>query len=150
MNQLTTKLSYSNTKGQTPFHIEHPFIKRKEEAERILQKYPERIPVIVQRSDGNSNIPDIDKKKYLVPNDLTMGQFIYVIRKRIKLKPEQAIFTFVNNTMPAATALISQIYKEHKDADFFLYLTISGENVFGKTLKIKNKIKKKTELLTLQ
>jgi GABA(A) receptor-associated protein len=131
MNKLTTNFSYSAKKGQTPFHKEHPFIKRKEEAERILQKYPDRIPVIVQICDNKSNIPDIDKKKYLVPSDLTMGQFLYVIRKRIKLQPEQAIFTFINNIMPSSSALISQIYKENKEEDLFLYVMITGENFFG-------------------
>jgi GABA(A) receptor-associated protein len=47
-----------------------------------------------------SDIPTIDKKKYLVPSDMTVGQFIYVIRKRIKLSPEKAIFIFVNNVLP--------------------------------------------------
>ena len=131
MNKLNTNFSYSSTKGQTPFHKEYPFLKRKEEAERILQKYPNRIPVIVQICDNKSNIPDIDKKKYLVPNDLTMGQFLYVIRKRIKLQPEQAIFIFINNIMPSSSALISQIYKENKEEDLFLYVMITGENVFG-------------------
>jgi GABA(A) receptor-associated protein len=133
MNKPNTQLSCTGTKRQTPFHKEHPFIKRKEEAIRMLQKYPDRIPVIVQRSDGNSNIPDIDRKKYLVPSDLTMGQFIYIIRKRIKLKPEQAIFTFVNKNIPSSNHLISQIYKEHKDSDNFLYVEITGENIFGHT-----------------
>lgn len=46
-------------------------------------------------------MPDIDKKKYLVPSDLTVGQFVYVIRKRIKLSPEKGIFIFINNVLPA-------------------------------------------------
>ena len=66
---------------------------------RIREKYPDRIPVIVEKA-GRSDIPDIDKKKYLVPGDLTAGQFVYVIRKRIKLSPEKAIFIFVNNILP--------------------------------------------------
>jgi len=32
--------------------------------------------------------------------DLTVGQFVYVVRKRIKLSPEKAIFVFVKNTLP--------------------------------------------------
>lgn len=48
--------------------------KRKLEAERIRSKYPERVPVICER-DARSDIPDIDKKKYLVPADLTVSQF---------------------------------------------------------------------------
>ena len=73
--------------------------KRKSEASRIRDKYPDRIPVIVEKAD-KSDIVDIDKKKYLVPADLTVGQFVYVIRKRIKLSPEKAIFIFVNNVLP--------------------------------------------------
>jgi GABA(A) receptor-associated protein len=38
--------------------------------------------------------------RYLVPADLTVGQFVYVVRKRIKLSAEKAIFIFVKNTLP--------------------------------------------------
>merc|ERR1712039_958610 len=112
------------------FKKDHPFDKRKKEADRIIKKYPERIPVICEKA-SQSDISDIDKKKYLVPSDLTVGQFVYVIRKRIKLAPEKAIFIFVNNTLPSTAALMSQIYKDHKDEDGFLYVTYSVENTFG-------------------
>ena len=39
-------------------------------------------------------------RRYLVPADLTVGQFVYVIRKRIRVSPEQAIFMFVRNVLP--------------------------------------------------
>ena len=61
-----------------------------------------------------SDIATIDKKKYLVPADLTVGQFVYVIRKRIKLSPEKAIFIFVDEVLPPTAALMSSIYEEHK------------------------------------
>lgn len=35
-----------------------------------------------------------------MPADLTVGQFVYVIRKRIKLSSEKAIFIFVKNVLP--------------------------------------------------
>ena len=38
--------------------------------------------------------------RYLVPADLTVGQFVYVVRKRIKLSAEKAIFIFVKNILP--------------------------------------------------
>ncbi|XP_059599091.1 autophagy-related protein 8f isoform X1 [Vitis vinifera] len=81
------------------FKQEHEFEKRRAEAARIRDKYPERIPVIVEKAE-RSDIPNIDKKKYLVPADLTVGQFVYVIRKRIKLSAEKAIFIFVDNVLP--------------------------------------------------
>ena len=74
---------------------------------------------------------DIDKKKYLVPQDLTVGQFVYIIRKRIKLSPEKAIYLFINNILPPTAALMSSIYEDQKDEDGFLYITYSGENTFG-------------------
>jgi len=115
---------------RSKFKDEHPFEKRKSEAKRIRDKYPDRIPVICEKVD-NSDISSIGKKKYLEPSELTVGQFVYVIRKRIKLSPEKAIFVFVNDILPPTASLISAIYEEHKDADEFLYITYSGENTFG-------------------
>ncbi|GAA5877821.1 hypothetical protein JCM16303_000250 [Sporobolomyces ruberrimus] len=115
---------------RSKFKDEHVFEKRKAEAERIRQKYSDRIPVICEKAD-KTDIAVIDKKKYLVPADLTVGQFVYVIRKRIKLEPEKAIFIFVDEVLPPTAAFMSQIYEEHKDEDGFLYVTYSGENTFG-------------------
>ncbi|KAL9285094.1 hypothetical protein ACSQ67_024533 [Phaseolus vulgaris] len=69
--------------------------------------------------------------RYLVPADLTIGQLVYVIRKRIKLSAEKAIFIFVDNVLPPTGAIMSAIYNEKKDEDGFLYVTYSGENTFG-------------------
>ncbi|KAK5812654.1 hypothetical protein PVK06_028091 [Gossypium arboreum] len=104
---------------KSSFKIEHDFEKRRAEAARIRGKYPDRIPVIVEKAE-RSDIPNIDKKKYLVPADLTVGQFIYVIRKRIKLIAEKAIFIFVDGVLPPTGAIMSTIYDEKKDEDGFL------------------------------
>ncbi|KAA8914206.1 hypothetical protein TRICI_002963 [Trichomonascus ciferrii] len=115
---------------RSKFKDEHPFETRKAEADRIRHKYTDRIPVICEKVE-KSDIPPIDKKKYLVPSDLTVGQFVYVIRKRIRLAPEKAIFIFVDDVLPPTAALMTSIYEEHKDKDGFLYVTYSGENTFG-------------------
>ena len=110
---------------------ERDFDKRRNESERIRQKYPDRVPVICERS--GTNISDIDKKKYLVPGDLTLGQFIYVIRRRIKLSPNLGLFLFVGEeaVIPNNTTLMSSCFAAHADEDGFLYVTYSGENTFG-------------------
>ena len=112
------------------FKHEHPYDKRTAEASRVRAKYPDRVPIICERSQ-ESSIADIDKKKYLVPADLTVGQFVYVIRKRIKMRPGDAIFIFINKRLPPTAALIGTMYEEHKDRDGFLYVTYSGESTFG-------------------
>jgi GABA(A) receptor-associated protein len=111
---------------------ENAFEKRLIESTSILEKYPDRIPIIVERSDRCTlEIDTIDKKKYLVPCDLTVGQFQYVIRKRIKLQPEKALFLFINDMLPPTSQLLSTVYNENKDKDKFLYVSYSGENTFG-------------------
>nr|VDD24262.1 unnamed protein product [Brassica oleracea] len=116
--------------AKNSFKLSNPLEVRMTESTRIREKYQDRVPVIVEKA-GQSDVPDIDKKKYLVPADLTVGQFVYVVRKRIKLGAEKAIFVFVKNTLPPTAALMSAIYEEHKDEDGFLYMTYSGENTFG-------------------
>lgn len=112
------------------YQNEHDFETRKAESSKIRTKYPDRIPIIVEK-DARSDMTDIDKKKYLVPADLTMGQFQYVIRKRIKLDQNKALFIFIKNKLPTTSRLVSEIYEENKDEDGFLYLMYSSENTFG-------------------
>lgn len=104
--------------------------KRKSESLRIKNKYPTRIPIICEKN-SQSDVPDLDKNKYLVPPDLTVGQFLYVIRKRIKLTPEKGLFLFIDNTIPSSSEIISKIYKDYQNEDGFLYIIYSGENTFG-------------------
>ena len=40
--------------------------KRKDEVEKIREKFPERIPIIVEKA-ATSKLPDIDKVKYDLP-----------------------------------------------------------------------------------
>merc|ERR1712112_198826 len=109
---------------------EHPFEKRRTEGEKIRRKYPDRVPVIVEKAP-KARIGDLDKKKYLVPSDLTVGQFYFLIRKRISLRPEDALFFFVNNVIPPTSATMGSLYQEHHEEDFFLYIAYSDESVYG-------------------
>ena len=125
---IVTATSGKMTEG---FKIQHSLEKRIEESGKMRKKHADRVPVICERAH-HSDIPDIDHKKYLVPQELTVGQFIYVIRKRIRLAPEKAIFLFVNGVLPSTgTARMSQMYRDYADHDGFLYITYSSENTFG-------------------
>ena len=114
---------------QKLFKSTHPFSKRKEESSRILAKYTNRIPVICECV--SNDIPNVDKKKFLVPSDLTMAQFLYVIRKRIKISSEKSIYLFINGNIVAGSQIMGSVYEMHKDEDGFLYICYSGENTFG-------------------
>jgi len=113
------------------FKRNYPITKRLSESERILDKFPDRVPIIVEISQSSKDLPELDKHKYLVPGDLTVGQFQYVLRKRIKLKPEKAMYIFFDNTLAPTSEIIRTIYEDYKDEDKFLYCTVSGESTFG-------------------
>lgn len=112
------------------FKSKFSFEDRKIEAQRIKARYPDRIPIICEK-DNKSNIKSVDKIKYLVPFDLTVGQFIYTLRKRMKLSAEEAIFLFINGSMTSNDSTIQYLYETERDADEFLYIIYSSENVFG-------------------
>uniref|UniRef100_A0A2K6SUX8 GABA type A receptor associated protein like 1 n=1 Tax=Saimiri boliviensis boliviensis TaxID=39432 RepID=A0A2K6SUX8_SAIBB len=90
----------------------HPFEYPKKEGENIGKKYPDSVPEIVEKAP-KARVPDPDKRKYLVPSDLTVNH----------LRPEDALFFFVNNTIPPASAHMAQL---------FLYVAYSDESVYGK------------------
>lgn len=115
------------------FKSQYLFQERLDESTRIMNKYPDRLPIICEKSINkkHSDLPPLDKSKYLVPNDLTISQFLYVIRKRMKLPAEKAIFLFVGDTIPSCSTPLAQIYQKYRDDDGFLYITYTGENIFG-------------------
>tara|TARA_Y100000389_G_C17456578_1_gene518567 strand:- start:602 stop:946 length:345 start_codon:yes stop_codon:yes gene_type:complete len=109
----------------------YSFEDRSGEAERIREKHPDRVPVICEKSPNDTLLPKINRVKYLVPCDLVIAQFIYIIRKRINIEPENAIFLFVKGNIPLSSELVASVYEKDRDEDGFLYVTYSGENTFG-------------------
>ena len=106
--------------------------KNRDEAEKLMRKYPDRIPVIVTRNKHSTTTPDIDKHRYLVPCDLTTGQLQYVIRKRLNLTSDKGLFLFVNKTIMSTDTLIISAYQTDQcKEDGFLYVVYSCESVFG-------------------
>jgi len=55
-----------------------------DKSSKMLLKYPDRIPIIVKRYK-ECNLPEIDKNKYLVPKDMKINSFVYVIRRKLIL-----------------------------------------------------------------
>ncbi len=111
------------------FKDKYSFEKRLNESTSIISKYPNRIPIIVERF--NHSLPEIDRKKYLAPSDLSVGNFLYVIRKRIKLNAEKSLYLFFNDKLLPVNTLLEAAYDKHKDDDGFLYIKYCEESTFG-------------------
>lgn len=104
------------------------FGKRKELSERVRENYPDRIPVVVESKDLF-----IDRKKFLVPGDLSVANFQTEIRKHIPdISPHQAIFLFLEeNVIPNPNTAMCHIYDIYKNEDGLLYVICIEENTFG-------------------
>jgi GABA(A) receptor-associated protein len=107
------------------------YLERVKKSQVILEKYPDRVPLIVQPTKNDRDAYPIDKSKYITPRDLTLMQLQQIIRKRIHFPPEKALFMFIDNKIYPITSLIGNIYDENKDNDGFLYITYCQENTFG-------------------
>ena len=103
----------------------------KSSIENIRNKYPNKIPVFVYRSKKDKTFEDLECTKFLVPDNITLGQFMFIIRKRLKLKSETALFIFINNTIPCSSETMIQIYEKFKNNEGMLVMEYCGENVFG-------------------
>jgi GABA(A) receptor-associated protein len=115
------------------FKIQNPDpVKRRQESTKIREKYPDRIPIICEK-DPRSKINDVDKTKYLVPADLTVAQFYMIIRKRLELHKESALYFLVAGKHSiTGDSLMSDIYEKYRDsADGFLYIAYTSELIWG-------------------
>lgn len=112
-----------------------PLEERKQKSLKMTTSYPDRVPVIIEMSSSSTSyqsyIAAIHKVKYLVPYDLTMGQFIKILRDKIKIDPSTALFFFINNKIFPITTPIGSIYKDEVDDDGFLYIEFCEESTFG-------------------
>tara|TARA_Y100000817_G_C16757288_1_gene499904 strand:- start:297 stop:551 length:255 start_codon:yes stop_codon:yes gene_type:complete len=81
--------------------------------------------------NDDSDLPDLEKHKFLVPSGLTMSQFQYVIRKKIRCRPEQGIYMFINKKLIPITQSVGNVFHENKHEDGYLYIRYTGENTFG-------------------
>ena len=113
------------------FKNRYPFKQRKHDCDQILLKYPDRIPVLCEKYPYSKNAPEIDKHKYLVGYDLTLGQFMLVIRKRMNIKPEVGLYIFINGIIHSNSTLLQELYLDFRDYDGFLYIEYDVENTFG-------------------
>jgi GABA(A) receptor-associated protein len=100
------------------------------ETQKIIQKYPDRVPIYIQ---NNKNFKyNIYKKKYLVPIDFTIGQFLIVLRQYIEISSTEALILYVDHsTILSLNTNINNAYYRFKNSDGFLYIKIANENVFG-------------------
>ena len=124
----------------------------KKKVEQMMLKNPNRIPIII-----TSNSFKIDKLKYIVPDSITIGELMIMLRKKNNIDPQEAIFLFIkdnnNNSNNAnnpninksnnkskkenegilvpSSSTLGTLHQQHKDENLILHIFFEKEAVFG-------------------
>jgi microtubule-associated protein 1 light chain len=105
---------------------------RSEEVLALRNKFPTKIPIIIKRYAKELQLPNLDKCKFLVPQEITMSQFQTIIRNKLQLGPNHALDLLVNNrSMLSLSLTLAEVYSAHAGPDGFLYVTYASQEVFG-------------------
>tara|TARA_B110000008_G_C16925648_1_gene546591 strand:+ start:1175 stop:1597 length:423 start_codon:yes stop_codon:yes gene_type:complete len=129
-NSIKTSIDKYLDKDRLKFDFKKKFSleDRKYQSERIMKKYPNRIPVICNVS---IKLPALDKHKYLIPDNMNSTDFFFILRKRLKLNENKAMYFFVKDKTLIPNILMSRVYNKYQDEDGFLYIFACSENTFG-------------------
>lgn len=119
---------YKKNKPSNFYKEKYTLEERLWQSQKIMEKYPSRLPIIC---DVSQQLPDLDKHKYLIPEDLKSETFMFIIRKRMKLDPATALYFFVNEKVLYSSSPMFEIYEKYKDEDGFLYIHACAESTFG-------------------
>lgn len=125
MTNNVNTIEWENYKKETNFHA------RVEDSSRILCRHPDKIPLLCQRY--NNGLEELEKFKYVVGRQLKVSEFISCIRKKLTLNSSQGIFLFLEKQKKVAPSseTVGNLYDQYKSDCGFLFLTYTGENVFG-------------------
>lgn len=95
----------------------------------LRKKYNDRVPVICIGSKQFKS--KLDNKQYLVPRSLTLLDFLYTLRKTLKLKQSDSLIILINNELPLLNQTFDQLDQKYKKEDGIVYITCTQESVFG-------------------
>ena len=114
------------------FRQKNTLEQRIEQYEKIKNNYADKIPIILERGN-NCTINKIIKTKYILSYSVTMAEFMKIIRGKLELDPERALFFLADGKYSlSANEDLGNVYEKYKDSqDGFLYMTYSEEIVYG-------------------
>src|SRR5579872_3480983 len=119
------------TKHGYEYKSQHTFEKRAKETKDAKTQYPNKLPLIIEKSDTIKN-QQLKYKKFLLSKDITVGQLIYILRKEITLDATQGLYLLIKGSViPKTSDMICNLYDKYADDDGFLYITYDLELFYG-------------------
>ena len=110
------------TKSNFEFKMRYAFDKRKNDSDNIKNKFPDKLPVIIEKLEATP-VKDIDDHMYLVNKDINIGQILVIIRQKLNIDPNKCVYVYLcNGVAPSTSQTINELYDKYSDKDGFLYI----------------------------
>ena len=100
------------------------------EIERLRYKYPNRIPLIIYQTPNFIKSYRLKKNKYLVTTEMTVGAFIYQLKKINDINTTDAMYLMIHNTLINSSSTFGLLYTKFEQ-EGVLKLTVNSESAFG-------------------
>jgi hypothetical protein len=112
-----------------------PLESRRSEYEKIRTRYPDKVAILITTMLGDGFLAvktDTPPRiKYLVSNDMTLAQFMSIVRARTScLTSEMTLFMAIHGEIPPMTRLVGE-QQCYADDDGFVTVVFMTENTFG-------------------
>lgn len=138
-------------KTQFDFKAKNDLETRTDQATKMRERCPEKIPVILEKYQGSKEADKgftVTQTKFLVPSDFTYGKFLAVVRERmqssnqdssadsfVQLDHKQSLYIFfADNRLQKMDRSMAEIDDKCKDQDGFLYGAYTSQEVFGSSI----------------
>jgi hypothetical protein len=131
LSLFTTTTKYDEPKPLANYFVDTTVTQRIAEFKKVSALYPEKYPIIVISEDPQLQL---EKQKYMVVKTMTFGEFAAIIRARLTLAPDTALFYFVGKYKKCVhhSQSIGELAKEYaNEDDKFLAIYFRGESAFG-------------------
>lgn len=119
--------------GYVPtFKERHSFAERAQDAAEVRTQQPNKVPVVIERFEGEKYLPLLDRCKFLVPDHITVAELMQIVRRRLHLHPDQSFFLLINEkSMVSNSTTMNVLYQQEADQDGFLYVVYTSQPSFG-------------------
>ena len=91
-----------------------------------------RVPIVLLKDPNCKDFEGFERMNKLFPDYSKMADFMLIIKQKLSLEPEDALFFLVNGKkVVLGDEIMGNVYKEFKYVDGLLYIVFSKEKIWG-------------------
>lgn len=117
------------------YDIQKTFDERLAEAEKILKKENNKLPVLFEFTDHNNERMKLQKNKFALDRTITVGEMVLIVRNRIEVESYKGLYLYIEFDKKVIilsnNSLIGDLYDKYRGFDKFLKIHYDVEPMFG-------------------